>query len=42
MGVYQNLRALLGIGDDLIRLSVGVEKGEDLVRALEAAAMEYL
>ena len=37
-------RALLGIGDDLIRLSVGIEEGEDLVRdiesALEIAAVE--
>ncbi|TFY51106.1 hypothetical protein EVJ58_g10734, partial [Rhodofomes roseus] len=34
-------RALLGIGDNLIRLSVGVEEAEDLVadvdQALEAA-----
>ena len=37
-------RALLGIGDNLIRLSVGVEEGEDLVAdivsALEIAARE--
>jgi cystathionine gamma-lyase len=36
-------RAILGIGEDLIRLSVGVEDGEDLVadveRALEVAVM---
>jgi cystathionine gamma-lyase len=42
--VPEEERALLGIGDDLIRLSVGVEEGEDLVRdietALEAAASE--
>ncbi|KIM72375.1 hypothetical protein PILCRDRAFT_803920 [Piloderma croceum F 1598] len=42
--VPEEERALLGIGDDLIRLSVGVEEGEDLVRdietALEAAANE--
>jgi len=30
-------RALLGIGDDLIRLSVGVEEVEDLVADLEVA-----
>jgi cystathionine gamma-lyase len=30
-------RELLGIGDDLIRLSVGVEEGEDLVRDVEQA-----
>ena len=30
-------RALLGIGDDLIRLSVGVEEGADLVRDVEQA-----
>ena len=30
-------RALLGIGDDLIRLSVGVEEGEDLVADILAA-----
>lgn len=42
--VPEEERALLGISDDLIRLSVGVEEGEDLVRdietALEAAASE--
>lgn len=30
-------RATLGIGDDLIRLSCGVEEGEDLVRDIEQA-----
>jgi len=30
-------RALLGIGDNLVRLSVGVEEGEDLVRDIEEA-----
>jgi cystathionine gamma-lyase len=30
-------RALLGIGDNLIRLSVGVEDGEDLVKDVEDA-----
>lgn len=37
-------RALLGIGDNLIRLSVGVEEEEDLVadveQALEAAVVQ--
>jgi cystathionine gamma-lyase len=35
--VPEEERALLGIGDDLIRLSVGVEEGEDLVMDIEAA-----
>lgn len=30
-------RSLLGIGDNLIRLSVGVEEGDDLVRDIEQA-----
>lgn len=30
-------RAALGIGDDLLRLSVGIEDGDDLVAALDAA-----
>lgn len=30
-------RAELGIGDDLVRLSVGVEDGDDLIAALDAA-----
>jgi cystathionine gamma-lyase len=35
--VPEKERALLGIGDDLIRLSVGIEEGDDLVRDVEAA-----
>jgi len=35
--VPEEERALLGIGDDLIRLSVGIEEGEDLVRDIEYA-----
>ena len=35
--VPEEERALLGIGDDLIRLSVGVEEGEDLVTDIETA-----
>jgi cystathionine gamma-lyase len=30
-------RAILGIGDDLIRLSVGIEEGTDLVWDVEQA-----
>jgi cystathionine gamma-lyase len=30
-------RAILGIGDDLIRLSVGIEEGTDLVSDIEQA-----
>jgi len=33
-------RALLGIGDNLIRLSVGIEEAEDLIRDVEQA-LEY-
>ena len=35
--IPESERALLGIGDDLIRLSVGIEEGEDLVRDVEQA-----
>ena len=37
-------RAMLGIGDNLVRLSVGIEEVEDLIRdvehALEVAAID--
>ena len=33
-------RALLGIGDNLVRLSVGIEESEDLIRDIEQA-LEY-
>ncbi|KAL4068497.1 Cys/Met metabolism PLP-dependent enzyme-domain-containing protein [Scleroderma yunnanense] len=36
-GIPEKERALLGIGDNLIRLSVGVEEAEDLVRDIEQA-----
>ena len=35
--VPENERAMLGIGDNFIRLSVGIEDGEDLVRDIEQA-----
>ena len=36
-GIPEVERGVLGIGGNLIRLSVGVEEGEDLVRDVEAA-----
>ncbi|KAG8805002.1 hypothetical protein FRC17_005775, partial [Serendipita sp. 399] len=36
-GIPAAERAVLGIGPDLIRLSVGIEDPEDLVRDIEAA-----
>ncbi|KAI9509396.1 hypothetical protein F5148DRAFT_1188425 [Russula earlei] len=38
-GIPAAERVILGIGDDLIRLSVGVEEGADLVWDLEQALL---
>jgi len=39
-GIPPAERAILGIGDDLIRLSVGIEEGADLVWDIEQALRE--
>ena len=35
--VPENVRAALGIGDGLVRLSVGIEDADDLIADLEGA-----